>query len=41
MWKLGANLQDIAPELTPNEREIMISGVCGKCFDSITKEDDE
>lgn len=34
-WKAGAHLQDVAPELTVDEREIMISGVCGNCFDKM------
>lgn len=30
-------IQDVFPELTPDEREIMITGMCGDCFDNIFK----
>lgn len=26
---------DILPNLTPDERELFISGICGTCFDKI------
>lgn len=29
------NIQYILPTLTPDERELFISGMCGKCFDEI------
>ena len=32
-WYNGEFIQDAMPELTPDEREIMISGICGLCFD--------
>lgn len=33
-WKeSGAYIQDALPELTPGEREFLISGICEKCFD--------
>lgn len=28
----GACIQDAFPYLTPDEREIMMSGICGQCF---------
>jgi hypothetical protein len=32
-WKDGEVIQHAMDYLTPNQREIMISGTCGKCFD--------
>ena len=29
------NIQDVLPNVSPNVRELMISGVCGKCFDEL------
>jgi hypothetical protein len=35
-WQLeGKLIQAAMPELTADEREILISGICGKCFDAI------
>ena len=31
-------IQDIFPELSANEREILITGMCSECFDEIFKE---
>lgn len=32
-WKRGkGNIQDIFPELTPDQRELMISQICQKCW---------
>ena len=32
------NIQDIFPNLTADEREILISGTCGPCYDEIWSE---
>lgn len=40
-WMSGEHIQDVAPELTDSEREILISGVCGKCFDEMFAEEEE
>lgn len=37
-WQGGMYLQDAAPELTADEREMLISGICGKCFDDLFEE---
>lgn len=37
-WKEGALIQRVMPYLTPDEREILITGVCGKCFDEMFSE---
>lgn len=35
-WIAGEGyIQDIMPYLTNSERELLISGYCGKCFDKI------
>ena len=31
-------IQDILPNHTPAERELLISGICGKCFDEMFAE---
>jgi len=34
-WQHGALIQDALPELEPDDRELLISGVCGDCFDGM------
>ena len=34
-WKDGLLVQDAFPDLSPEEREILISGVCSSCQDDI------
>lgn len=34
-WQAGEHIQDVAPMLTADERELLISGICGKCFDKM------
>lgn len=36
-WKKGMLIQDAMPYLTPDEREILVSGICGECFDNLFK----
>ena len=42
-WSAGQFIQDAMPELTADERELLISQVCPKCFDMACAEppDDE
>lgn len=41
-WREGELIQFALPELSKAERELMISGVCGGCFDAMFgSEDDE
>lgn len=35
MWERGAYIQDAFPRLSPEDREILISGTCPKCWDKI------
>jgi len=34
-WQGGAIIQDVMPYLTDDERELLISGTCGSCFDEM------
>jgi hypothetical protein len=40
-WKSGTFIQDAFPHLSANERELLQSGICGKCFDKIYPEIEE
>lgn len=31
-------IQDIFPELSPDERELFLSGICGTCYDKMFAE---
>ena len=35
------HIQDIFPYLTPAQRELFLSGICGDCFDKLFPEDCE
>jgi hypothetical protein len=42
VWRRGAgHVQDIFPEMSASEREVMISGSHGKCFDDAFKDPEE
>jgi hypothetical protein len=32
LWKKGELIQDAMPELSADDRELLISGTCGKCW---------
>lgn len=34
-WKGGRFIQDVLPTLTPGERELLVSGICGDCFNAM------
>ena len=38
-WENGELIQNAMPYLTADEREVLISGVCGTCFDKMFGED--
>lgn len=38
-WQNGEFIQDAMPYLTADQREILISGICGDCFDLMFPED--
>ena len=35
MWELGKYIQDAMPYLSADERELLISGTCGDCFEKM------
>lgn len=38
-WAKGqAKIQEALPSLTEDERELLVSGICGKCFDKLFAE---
>ena len=39
-WRNGRSIQDAMPYLTAGEREILISGICEPCFDTIFSSDE-
>lgn len=39
--QLGTLIQTAIPSLSDSERELLISGICGKCFDELFADDDK
>jgi hypothetical protein len=40
-WCEGKLIQKAMPELTKDERELLISGTCGPCFDRLFRYQDD
>ena len=40
-WNAGESIQDALPELSADDRELLISGTCGTCFDELFPTEDE
>lgn len=41
-WMLrGKHIQDVAPELPPEQRELLISGTCNSCFEKLFPPEEE
>lgn len=40
-WQEGGHIQTIFPELTANQRELMVSGTHPKCWEELFAEEDE
>lgn len=40
-WKDGEFIQNAAPYLRADDRELLISGTCGPCFDEMFTSDEE
>lgn len=38
-WQQGELIQNAMPELTPNEREMLVSRTCGDCWDKMFSEE--
>lgn len=34
-WQLGEHIQDVVPTMSPEERELLISGVCNDCWNKM------
>ena len=39
-WQCGSPIQNVAPNLDAGQRELLISGVCGRCFDNMYAEEE-
>jgi len=39
--KSGQHIQDYFPQLSADQRELFITGICGKCFDAMFSEEEE
>lgn len=40
-WQAGAFIQDVFPEMTMNNRELLTSGTHPKCWEELFPEEDE
>ena len=38
-WQIGMRIQNAFPEMDPDTRELLISGICGTCFDNLFGEE--
>lgn len=38
-WKNGQLIQIAFPDLSADDRELLMSGICGKCFDKMFEEE--
>ena len=38
-WCRGVPIQDALPTLSADDRELLISGICGKCYDEAFPEE--
>lgn len=39
-WRGGLHIQHAMPNITPGQREMLLSGVCSECYDRAFEEDD-
>ena len=37
-WQTGTHIQTVFPEIDVDTRELLISGICGSCFDLLYKD---
>ena len=37
-WWFGEEIQSVMPEVSDDDREWLVSGICGGCFDAIWEE---
>jgi len=38
-WQTRTRIQEVFPEMDIDTRELLISGICGSCFDKLFSED--
>lgn len=41
LWQNGALIQDVFPDLTPSQRELLLTGTHDVCWDLLFKEEDD
>jgi hypothetical protein len=41
LWNRGEHIQRAMPDLTAEQRELLISATCGKCWDKMFGEEDD
>lgn len=39
-WQCGLPIQTALPTLTPTEREMLVTGICGECWDLLGDDDE-
>jgi hypothetical protein len=40
-WRAGALIQRVMPELSPDQRELLMSQTCGECWDAMFVDEEE
>lgn len=40
-WRGGMQIQHAMPNLSEDQRELFISGMCGKCFDALFEDSEK
>lgn len=40
-WTRGALIQNALPELTAEQREVLVTGICGECWKEMFREPEE
>lgn len=41
LWNCGMHICEAMPNLTSGEKRLFISGMCGRCFEEISVEEEE
>lgn len=37
-WRAGGLVQNVFPELAPDQRELLVTGLCCPCWEEVTRE---
>jgi hypothetical protein len=40
LWRAGVHIQHVFPEMSADDRETLVSGACGPCFDLVFADED-